>query len=85
MLGFCRAGRPLLSKEERSVSPVEKEGSEREDEVGRSGGNAEDGSFDRMMEPFGQDKEEQEWEETFGQGSKEGDRAKVVTPPPPKR
>ena len=62
---------------DRSVSPLEAGNeSERGDEGRVSDGNG--GAFDRMLEPFDQDKEEKEWELAFGQGAQEGERAKVV-------
>ena len=76
-----------MSCEGNYVSPVEREGIEEEGEVREGGGRTGEGSFERMMEPFDQDKEEEKdeekvekemWEAAFGQGSSEGIRAKVV-------
>ena len=63
MLGFYRAGRPHVSCEGNSVSPIEREGIEEEGEVKEGGGITEDGRFERMMEPFDQYKEEEKEED----------------------
>ena len=85
MTRFCGAGR-LVLRQGGSVSPVEMGNSN------ESGGGEDcekdrdrNSAWERMMEPFDQDLEEKDkeleeemWKEAFGDGSKEGLRAKVV-------
>ena len=75
-------------KDRGSVSPLEQDNPDErgdgERELGNKGGDA----WDKMMEPFDQDKEEgmkadqdkeeELWQEAFGEAAKEGLRPKVI-------